>query len=58
MLTHLMRHGQDDGVRTRCAEIIIERRLGKPRDAVEEMLASVKVNARFTYRESRRPSMG
>ena len=42
-LTELMRHSEDDRVRTRCAEIIIERGLGKPREApppeaVEEML--------------------
>jgi hypothetical protein len=35
-LSELMRHSQDDRVRTRCAEILLERGLGKPREAPPE----------------------
>src|SRR5215471_7267549 len=60
-LTQLMRHSEDDRVRTRCAEIIIERGLGKPREApppeaVEEMLReSVDINIVFVTPETAPP---
>src|SRR5215472_9909223 len=61
-LTQLMRHSEDDRVRTRCAEIIIERGLGRareapPPEAVEEMLRErVDVNIVFVTPETSPPS--
>lgn len=63
-LSELMRHSQDDRVRTRCAEILLERGLGKPREtpppeAVDETRHDpVRVAIQFVTAEPTDPIIG
>src|SRR5215831_13093533 len=52
-LTELMQNSEDDRVKTRCAELLLERGLGRPREApppaAVEVGERVTVNVKFVH---------